>query len=55
MLSSMTLTLLGCVSAGSDVWCRTNDPRQPTEAEYAAMDRASKEKMRTHNAYDVKV
>lgn len=28
-----------------------NSPRMPTAAEYAGMDRASKEEMRNHNQY----
>jgi hypothetical protein len=54
MLILMTPMLHGCVSASSDVWCLTNVPRQPTEAEYAGMDRQSRERMRTHNAYGAK-
>ena len=50
MLISTLLTIHGCASAG-DVWCLTNEPERPTEAEYAAKDRQSKERMRTHNAY----
>jgi len=49
------LTIAGCVSTSADVWCKTNDPRRPTEAEYAGMDRVSREKMRTHNEYGVKL
>ncbi len=45
------LTVLGCVPAGSDVWCLTNKPRVPTDVEYAVMDRAGKEDMRVHNLY----
>lgn len=51
MISLTLLTLPGCVSAGADIWCKTNEPDRPTEAEYAAKDRASKERMRVHNAF----
>lgn len=50
------ITLLGCAATaqGPDVWCSTNRPRTPTAAEYAGMDRASKEDMRTHNTFGAK-
>lgn len=53
MMILMLPTIHGCASlgAGADVWCQTNDPRRPTEVEYEAMDRQSREDMRTHNAY----
>lgn len=52
MMSLMLPTLHGCAgSASADVWCLTNEARRPTEAEYVAMDTASKAAMRTHNAY----
>lgn len=50
MLSLMLPMIYGCASAG-DVWCQTNEPRRPTEAEYAGMDRISKEQMQNHNQY----
>lgn len=55
MLISTLPMLPGCVGSGNDVWCQTNDPVRPTAAEYAGMDRQSKQRMRTHNAYGVKL
>lgn len=36
------------------MWCQTNEPRRPTEAEYAGMDRQSKMQMHTFNEYGAK-
>lgn len=46
----------GCatVPASADVWCQTNSPERPTPEEYAAKDRASKERMAVKNAYGVR-
>lgn len=51
----MLPTIHGCASTGvsADVWCRTNEPIRPTAEEYAAKDRASKERMAVHNAYGI--
>lgn len=50
MLISIGLTGLGCASKSQPDWCMVNAPRMPTAAEYAIMDRQSKEWMRDHNA-----
>ena len=54
MLILTGLTVLGCASKAEPDWCLTNSPRMPTEAEYAVMDRQSKEWMRDHNARGMK-
>lgn len=44
-------TVLGCakIAPSVDDWCATNEARRPTAAEYAGMDRLSKEAMHDHN------
>ena len=54
MLISIGLTVLGCASKAQPDWCMVSSPRTPTMDEYKAMDRASKENMRDHNARGMK-
>lgn len=48
---SIATTIAGCANSPPPAvsWCDLNTPRRPTVAEYAAMDRISKEDMRIHN------
>lgn len=58
LLPLLLLPLADCalrppIEASSAVgfWCRTNDPEQPTRAQYASFSLKQKQQMATHNGY----